>query len=62
MARKIKPINPAQKYCSPRQAAWVMGISEYLLYRMYHVGQIPGAREIGGRILIPVSWVMGEVS
>ena len=62
MARKRKPINPEQKYCSPRQAAPVMGISEYLLYRMFHEGKIPGSREVGGRILIPVAWVMGEAS
>ncbi len=60
MARKRKPINPEQKYCSPRQAAPVMGISEYLLYWMFHEGQIPGARMLGDRILIPVSWVRGE--
>ncbi len=60
MARKVKPINPEQRYCSPRQAAKVLGISEYLIYKSYHAGEIPGARELGGRVLIPVGWVYGN--
>lgn len=59
MARKVKPINAEQKYCSPRQAARVMGISEYLIYKAYHTGKIPGARALGDRVLIPVEWVYG---
>jgi excisionase family DNA binding protein len=59
MARKGKPIDPEQKYLSPRQAARSMGISEYLIYRTYHEGKIPGARELGDRILIPRTWVEG---
>ncbi len=58
--RKIKPINPGQTYCSPRQAAWHMGVSEYLVYKLFHEGQIPGARALGDRILIPTAWVCGE--
>ncbi|PSR25944.1 MAG: hypothetical protein C7B46_20450 [Sulfobacillus benefaciens] len=60
MARKVKPINPEQRYCAPRQAAKVLGISEYLIYKSYHAGEIPGARELGGRVLIPVMWVYGN--
>ncbi len=59
MARKVKPINAEQKYCSPRQAARVLGISEYLIYKIYHNGEINGVRELGGRVLIPVTWVYG---
>lgn len=61
MARKIKPIDPAQKYVSPRQAARLLGVSEFLIYHEVAAGNIPH-RKIGTRILIPVSWVMGEVS
>lgn len=60
MPRRIKPINPEQKFCSPRQAAYVMGVSEYLVYRLANQGKIPGARKEGGRTLIPVSWVYGS--
>ncbi len=58
MARKTKPIDPAQKYCSPRQAAKVLGCSEYLVYRECQTGKIPH-RNLGKRILIPVDWVNG---
>ena len=57
MARKGKPINPEQKFLSPRQAALVMGCSEYLIFKSYHQNKIPGAKELGGRIFIPRSWV-----
>ena len=60
MARRVKPINPEQQYCSPRQAGRVMGVSEYLIYKMFHDGGIPGARELGDRILIPVEWATGR--
>lgn len=60
MARKVKAIDPAQQYCSPRQAGRVMGISEYLIYKKYHEGEIPGARTLGDRILIPVEWATGR--
>lgn len=58
MARKRKgrPIDPEQKWLSVRQAALVLGVGEQLLYRMYHLGQIPGAKHLGERILIPRSW------
>lgn len=59
MARKVKAIDPEQKYCSPRQAAKAMGCSEYLMYKTYHSGDIPGARALGDRVLIPVEWVYG---
>ena len=59
MARKVKAINTEQKYCSPRQAGRVMGVSEYLVYKLYHDGGIPGARALGDRILVPVEWVTG---
>lgn len=57
MARKKKPLNPEQKYCSPRQASAVLGVSEYLVYRECEAGHIP-CRRLGQRILIPVDWVM----
>ncbi len=60
MARKGKPINPEQRYVSPRQAARVLGISEYLIFRLFHDGEIPGARQLGGRILIPRAWALGD--
>ncbi len=60
MARKVKPINSEQKYCSPRQAAGVLGTSEYLIFREVAAGHIPH-RRVGRRILIPISWVYGEV-
>lgn len=63
MARKVKPIDAQQKYCSPRQAAKALGVSEYLIYHQLDI--IPH-RVLGTRILIPVSWVMngsnGEAS
>ncbi len=59
MARKVKPINLQQKYCSPRQAAAVLGTSEYLVYRECEADTIPH-RKLGRRILIPVEWVYGQ--
>ena len=59
MARQVKPINALQTYCSPRRAAKGMGCSEYLIYKTYHAGSIPGARVLGDRVLIPVQWVYG---
>ena len=59
MARKTKPIDADQKYCSPRQAAKVLGCSEYLVYRECVEGNIP-CRRVGKRILISVDWVNGE--
>lgn len=55
-SRKIKPITPEQKYCSPRQAAVALGCSEYLVYRECLTGGIPH-RKVGQRILIPVWWL-----
>lgn len=69
MGRKIKPLLPGQVYCSPRQAAFLLGVGESAIYKLYHSGCIPGARRLGGagdgdwqheRILIPVAWVMPE--
>ncbi|MCL4495897.1 MAG: helix-turn-helix domain-containing protein [Firmicutes bacterium] len=51
-----KPINPEQKYVSPRQAARLLGVSEFLIYREVAAGHIPH-RKIGSRILIPMSWI-----
>jgi len=60
MRKKIKPLNPGQIYCSPRQAAAIMGVAESVIYTAHHRGQIPGSRQLGERrILIPVSWVIG---
>lgn len=61
MPRKVKPINAEQKYCSPRQAAKVLGVSECLVYAEAHADRIPH-RKIGKRILIPVEWVYGQAS
>ncbi len=62
MARKVKAINAEQKYCSPRQAAKILGVSEYLVYAAANEDRIPH-RKLGKRILIPVDWVMnGEAS
>jgi excisionase family DNA binding protein len=58
-ARKVRPINPDQRYCSPRQASALLGVSEYLVYRECIAGTIPH-RRLGQRILIPVEWVLGE--
>ncbi len=60
MSRKPKPIDPEQKYLSPRQAARVLGISEFLIYREVAAGTVPH-RKIGQRILIPLNWVSGEL-
>ena len=59
MARKVKPINEGQKFCSPRQAAGVLGCSEYLVFRECEAGNIPH-RRLGRRILIPLEWVYGQ--
>jgi hypothetical protein len=59
MTRKVKPIDAQQKYCSPRQAAKALGVSEYLIY--HQIDSIPH-RVLGTRILIPVDWVNGEAS
>jgi excisionase family DNA binding protein len=52
----VKPLDPAQLWCSPRQAAQILGVSEYLLYREIADGRVPH-RRVGGRILVPVSWL-----
>lgn len=57
VAHKTKPIDPEQKYCSPRQAARILGTSEYLIYREAKNDTIPH-RKIGERILIPLDWVL----
>ncbi len=59
MARKGRPIDPEARYLSPRQSARWLGVSEFLIYKMAADGQIPGARRLGDRILIPRSWVEG---
>ncbi len=57
MARRpTRRIDPDQRYLSPRQAAQVLGVSEYLLYREVSEGNIPH-RKLGTRILIPREWV-----
>ncbi len=61
MRRKVRSIDPGQKYCSPRQASAVLGVSEYLVYRECIAGNIPH-RRLGQRILIPIEWVNGEAS
>ena len=61
MARKVRPIDPNAKYCSPRQPAKILGTSEYLVYREVGLGNIPH-RKLGERILIPMDWVTGEAS
>ncbi len=57
MARKGKPIDPDQLFLSPRQAAKLLGCSEYLIFKSFHEKKIPGSKELGGRIFIPRSWV-----
>ncbi len=57
MARKGKPLDPDQQYVSPRQAARIMGVSEYLIYHEVETGSIQH-RKLGTRILIPLSWVL----
>ena len=59
MARKPRPIDPEQKYLSPRQTARVLGVSEFLIYHEVNSGNIPH-RKLGQRILIPVSWIADE--
>ncbi len=56
MARKVRPINAEQKWCSPRQAAQVLGVSESLVYEAANENRIPH-RKIGTRIIIPLDWV-----
>jgi len=46
-------------YFGPREVAKVLGVSEYLIYRQIHEGEIPH-RTIGQRILVPGWWVRGE--
>lgn len=55
---EIKPIRPGQQYCSAIQAAAVLGVTPPMVYRAFHNGEIRGARTLGDRILIPVSWVI----
>jgi len=43
-------------YFGPREVAKVLGVSEYLIYRQIHEGEIPH-RTIGQRILVPGWWV-----
>ena len=57
MAKSGKAIDPEQKFYSPRQAARVMGVSEYLIYHGVAEGDIPH-RKLGGRILISQDWVL----
>lgn len=59
--RRIKPLLPDQKYCTPDQAARLMGVSRYLIDRWLHEDRIPGFRTMGRRILIPVAWCTGSV-
>ncbi len=59
IARRLNPIAPGERYCSPQQAAEVMGVSEWLLYHEIEQQQILH-RHIGARILIPVDWVKAE--
>lgn len=59
MKRTGRPIDPDARYLSPRQAARLLGISEFLVYRLISGGEIPGIRRLGDRILIPRWWVDG---
>lgn len=59
MPRRVSPINPEQRYLSPRQCARVLGVSEYLVYRGVANGDIP-CRRLGERILIAREWATGE--
>ncbi len=54
-----KPIHPDQPYVSPRQAARVLGVSEYLVYQGVTDNTIPH-RTLGNRILIPKEWVIQD--
>jgi excisionase family DNA binding protein len=58
MGRRVTPINPEQRYLSPRQVGRVMGVSEYLIYKGVNAGEIP-CRRLGERILIPREWAEG---
>ena len=58
--RTGRPIDPEQRWLAPRQAALVMGCSEYLVYKLADNGKIPGSRKLGGRIFIPREWVEGN--
>ena len=57
MARGGKAIDPEQRFYSPRQAARVLGVSEYLIYQGVKAGSVPH-RKLGGRILIAQDWVL----
>lgn len=50
-----KDIQP--KFYSPSDAAKVLGISKFLIYRELQSGNIPHAK-VGKRILIPRSWII----
>ena len=39
IARRLNPIAPGERYCSPQQAAEVMGVSECLLYHEIYTRQ-----------------------
>lgn len=56
MSRKGKPIDPEAHFLSPRQAARVLGVSEFLIYNGVTTGDVP-CRRLGQRILIPRDWV-----
>ncbi len=56
MARHGKPIDPEARFLSPRQAARVLGVSEFLIYNGVAAGEVP-CRRLGQRILIPRDWV-----
>lgn len=56
MARQGKPIDPEARFLSPRQAARVLGVSEFLIYNGVVSGEVP-CRRLGQRILIPRAWV-----
>lgn len=57
MAKGGKAIDPEQRFYSPRQAARVLGVSEYLVYHGVDDNTIPH-RKLGARILIPKEWVL----
>jgi excisionase family DNA binding protein len=59
MARKVKPIDPDARYLSPRQAAKVLGVSEYSVFKGVADGRIPH-RRLGKRILVPIEWTETE--
>ena len=51
--RTGRPIDPEQRWLAPRQAALVMGCSEYLVYKLADNGKIPGSRKLGAGFLSP---------